>query len=74
MVRFTVAHLNEVLIKVLLSACSDEQGRKETALPPTTLAGDEVFQKSCISCHSSGDITGGQAKLDATKIHSDFKT
>jgi mono/diheme cytochrome c family protein len=40
----------------------------------TSLAGDEVFQKSCITCHSSGDITGGQAKLDGAKIHADFKT
>lgn len=39
-----------------------------------SLAGNEVFQKSCIMCHSSGDITGGQAKLDGAKIHSDFKT
>lgn len=40
----------------------------------TSLAGNEVFQKSCITCHSSGDITGGQAKLDGAKIHADFKT
>ena len=36
-------------------------------------AGNEVFQKSCITCHSSGDIIGGQAKIDGVKIHSDFK-
>lgn len=40
----------------------------------TSLAGNEVFQTSCITCHSSGDITGGQAKIDGTKIHTDFKT
>jgi mono/diheme cytochrome c family protein len=40
----------------------------------TSLAGNEVFQQSCITCHSSGDITGGQAKLDGAKIHADFKT
>jgi mono/diheme cytochrome c family protein len=40
----------------------------------TSLAGNEVFQKSCITCHSSGDITGGQAKLDGAKIHADYKT
>lgn len=40
----------------------------------TTLAGNEIFQKSCITCHSSGDITGGQAKIDGAKIHADFKT
>nr|WP_263326751.1 cytochrome c [Neobacillus sp. Marseille-Q6967] len=40
----------------------------------TELAGNDVFQKSCITCHSSGDITGGQAKLDGAKIHTDFKT
>lgn len=47
---------------------------EEPAEPATTtVAGDDVFQKSCITCHSSGDITGGQAKLDATKIHADFQ-
>lgn len=40
----------------------------------TSLAGNEVFQKSCITCHSSGDITGGRAKLDGAKIQADFKT
>jgi mono/diheme cytochrome c family protein len=40
----------------------------------TSLAGNEVFQSSCISCHSSGDIIGGQAKLDEAKIHTDYKT
>jgi len=52
-----------------------EQPAEEATSDPaiTSLAGDEVFQKSCITCHSSGDITGGQAKLDATKIHADFQ-
>ncbi|MEH7239489.1 c-type cytochrome [Bacillus sp. JJ1562] len=67
-----------VLLIGLLGACSDDQGEKDTSKesesPATTLAGEEVFQESCITCHSSGDITGGQAKLDATKIHSDFKS
>lgn len=39
----------------------------------TAVAGDEVFQKSCITCHSSGDIVGGQAKIDGAKIHTDFQ-
>jgi mono/diheme cytochrome c family protein len=48
----------------------------DTTVDPasTSLAGNEVFQKSCITCHSSGDINGGQAKLDGAKIHADFKT
>lgn len=48
----------------------------DTAEDPasTSLAGNEVFQKSCITCHSSGDITGGQAKIDGAKIRTDFKT
>jgi cytochrome c5 len=56
----------------------DSSGNEDsdtTADPASTsLAGNEVFQKSCITCHSSGDITGGQAKLDGAKIHADFKT
>lgn len=51
------------------SGGEDGEGAEETSL-----AGNEVFQKSCITCHSSGDITGGQAKLDGAKIHADFKT
>ena len=70
----------------LLSACSDDDSSKEpaskpasettsgtTSEPATASAGDDIFQKSCITCHSSGDITGGQVKLDSTKIHADFK-
>ncbi len=38
----------------------------------TVVAGDEVFQNSCITCHSSGDITGGQVMIDGAKIHTDF--
>jgi mono/diheme cytochrome c family protein len=47
----------------------------ETSTPAkeTAVAGDEVFQKSCITCHSSGDIVGGQAKIDGAKIHTDFQ-
>jgi mono/diheme cytochrome c family protein len=72
-----------ILMLSLISACSNDEGTKEPAKDPvteepseqaTTLAGDEIFKTSCITCHSSGDITGGQAKLDATKIHADFKT
>ena len=72
-----------VLLLVLISACNKETGSKNekekvtsttTTTTTTALKGDEVFQKSCITCHSSGDITGGQIKLDATKVHTDFKT
>ncbi|MEH7418630.1 cytochrome c [Neobacillus drentensis] len=68
------------LLFALISACSNETGFKEETAKETTttttaeVKGDEVFQKSCITCHSSGDITGGQIKLDSTKIHTDFKT
>jgi cytochrome c5 len=56
------------------SETAEQPAEEATSDPATTsLAGDEVFQKSCITCHSSGDITGGQAKLDATKIHADFQ-
>lgn len=50
---------------------TEGEAAEETA---TALAGNEVFQKSCITCHSSGDITGGQAMIDGAKIHADFKT
>lgn len=74
-----------ILLVGILSACSNDDSAKEPAKEPaneetsepatsTSLAGNEVFQKSCITCHSSGDITGGQAKLDGAKIHADFKT
>ena len=54
----------------------DKTGTEDSgsAAGATTLAGNEIFQKSCITCHSSGDITGGQAKIDGAKIHADFKT
>jgi mono/diheme cytochrome c family protein len=38
------------------------------------IVGNEVFQQSCITCHSSGDLVGGQAKLDAVKVHADFSS
>ncbi|MEH7085221.1 cytochrome c [Neobacillus drentensis] len=70
----------------LLSACNDNDSSKEPASKPasettsepasepaTASAGDDIFQKSCITCHSSGDITGGQVKLDSAKIHADFQ-
>ncbi len=59
------------------TAGSEDKGDSEDsggAAGGTTLAGNEIFQKSCITCHSSGDITGGQAKIDGAKIHADFKT
>jgi mono/diheme cytochrome c family protein len=62
----------------LLSACNDDDTSKQPSSKPasetaSTVAGDDIFQKSCITCHSSGDITGGQVKLDSTKIHADFQ-
>jgi mono/diheme cytochrome c family protein len=75
-----------ILLIGILSACNGDDTSKESASktanetasetpsePATAAAGDDVFQKSCITCHSSGDITGGQVKLDATKIHGDFQ-
>jgi mono/diheme cytochrome c family protein len=67
-----------ILMIGLLSACNDDDTSKEPSSKPTsetasTVAGDDIFQKSCITCHSSGDITGGQVKLDSTKIHADFQ-
>jgi mono/diheme cytochrome c family protein len=56
-----------VLLIVLASACSKDEPASSSAI-----AGEDVFQQSCITCHSSGDISGGQAKLDSTKIHADF--
>jgi mono/diheme cytochrome c family protein len=69
-----------IFLLVLICACSNETGsKKEKAKETSTTAvaavkGDEIFQKSCMTCHSSGDITGGQIKLDSTKIHNDFKS
>jgi mono/diheme cytochrome c family protein len=71
-----------ILMICLLSACSGDDSTKEpaskpasetTSEPATASAGDDIFQKSCITCHSSGDITGGQVKLDSAKIHADFQ-
>jgi len=53
----------------LISACSSGKDK-----PTSAIAGDDVFQKSCISCHSTGNLTGGQIKLDSATIHNDFKT
>jgi len=55
------------LLVVLTSACGKDKTTNTIAL-----AGDKVFQDSCISCHSSGGISGGQVMLDASKIHNDF--
>lgn len=54
-----------------LSAPAEEEAIEETA---SAVDGNEVFQKSCITCHSTGDINGGQGKIDGAKIHSDFQT
>jgi mono/diheme cytochrome c family protein len=57
-----------VLLIGIASACSKDEPASSSAI-----SGEDVFQQSCITCHSSGDITGGQAKLDSAKIHADFK-
>lgn len=57
-----------ILLVGIISACSKDEPANNSA----ALAGDEVFQQSCITCHSSGDISGGQFKLDSAKIHGDF--
>ena len=50
-----------------------EESEDQTSVgTDTVVAGDEVFQKSCITCHSSGDIAGGQGMIDEAKIHTDF--
>jgi mono/diheme cytochrome c family protein len=56
------------------SAPAEEEAEEPAEEKAAATAGNEVFQKSCITCHSSGDITGGQAKLDGAKIHADFKS
>jgi mono/diheme cytochrome c family protein len=79
-----------ILLLAVMSACSNNEPADEQANALATeqadgkesapaekasaTAGNEVFQKSCITCHSSGDIVGGQAKIDGVKIHGDFKT
>ncbi|MEH7072729.1 c-type cytochrome [Neobacillus drentensis] len=75
-----------IFMMAALSACSNDDPSKEPASTPTSettkelasepataSAGGDIFQKSCITCHSSGDITGGQVKLDSTKIHAVFQ-
>jgi mono/diheme cytochrome c family protein len=69
-----------LLLVGLMSACSNDKQTKTTAVDtnattkdPNVITGDEVFQKSCITCHSSGNLTGGQVKLDSAKMHNDFK-
>lgn len=58
-----------------MSACSKNQTTDTTSSDTNAIVitGDDVFQKSCISCHSSGDLPGGNIKLDSAKIHNDFK-
>lgn len=44
----------------------------EEATKTVATSGEEVFKQSCVTCHSSGDITGGQSKLDAARIQGKF--
>ena len=44
----------------------------EEATETVATSGEEVFKQSCITCHSSGDITGGQNKLDAARIQGKY--
>ena len=63
----------------IISGCSKSQTTNTTSnttsgdTKAVAITGDGVFQKSCITCHSSGDLSGGEIKLDLTKIHNDFK-
>jgi cytochrome c5 len=66
-----------IFLLAVMSACSNNEPADEQANALATeqadgkesapaekasaTAGNEVFQKSCITCHSSGDIVGGQA-------------
>jgi len=79
-----------ILFVAVMSACNNNEKADGEAVEPTneqeehqstpadksvsSVTGDEVFQKSCISCHSSGDISGGHSKLDSAAIQSNFKT
>jgi mono/diheme cytochrome c family protein len=64
-----------ILFLGLMTACSKSQITNTNSGDTKAIAitGDAVFQKSCITCHSSDDLSGGDVKLDSTKIHSDFK-
>ncbi|WP_338448059.1 cytochrome c [Niallia oryzisoli] len=53
---------------------SNEQVEDNKNESGSSIAGNEIFQKSCISCHSSGDISGGNSRLDSAVIQSNFKT
>lgn len=63
------------LLLGLMTACSKNQNTNATSgnTKATAITGDAVFQKSCITCHSSGDLSGGNLKLDSAKIHNDYK-
>ncbi len=74
-----------ILLLTVISACSNKEPANDKAAGPKVKQtgvkekaaanpGNEVFQKSCITCHSSGDIIGGQTMIDGAKIHADFKT
>lgn len=63
------------LLLVVISGCSKNQTTNTASgdTKATAVTGDDVFQRACITCHSSGDLFGGDIKLDSTKIHNDFK-
>ncbi|MDQ0199926.1 c-type cytochrome [Neobacillus ginsengisoli] len=65
-----------ILLIGLISACSNDESANTIAgndKSSRAITENDVFQKSCITCHSSGDINGGEIKLDSVKIHDDFK-
>jgi mono/diheme cytochrome c family protein len=62
-----------ILLFGIISACSNDKPTNSVAGDSSRIMGDNVFQKSCITCHSSGDISGGNIMIDNAKIHKDFK-
>ena len=73
-----------ILVLVVMAACNNKEPANQANAPvakqgdgvdkTSSVSGSEVFQKSCITCHSSGGITGGQININGARIHSDFKT
>jgi hypothetical protein len=59
-----------ILLLIVVAACSNnepaiKQGNGLEKVSQVSVS--DVFQKSCIACHSTGDITGGQIKIAGSK-------
>jgi mono/diheme cytochrome c family protein len=54
----------------VMSGCSKNQTNNTTSgdTKATAITGDVVFQKSCIICHSSGDLSGEKQNLTQPKF------